>query len=398
MPDPSTAAATPESRPGSPAYDVSRLRDIEFPWTRDTIWLDHASIGPLPERTRSAITQYAVKRAEPFRITAADQFGTLTRARALAARMINASAGEIALATSTTFGVSVAARALPLEAGDVVLVSDKEFPANVYPWMLLRDRGVRVELVPLDARGWPDEARMIERLAAPEVRVLAVSLTQFSTGYTVDLARWSEACRRLGRWLVVDAIQAVGQMPVDVQAVPVDLLACGAQKWLLSPWGSGFLYVRQELIARLNPSVTGWMAFQGTDDLTRLTQYSPDLRTDARRFELTTLPYQDMAGMVTSLELLLELGVPAIRDHLEALKAPLLDWADRRGVTVSSPRDRSASAIVCLQPPNIETVHRGLRDRRIYCSVREGHLRFSPHAYNSVDDIGRVVETLDGLV
>ena len=163
------------------------------------------------------------------------------------------------------------------------------------------------------------------------MRALAVSLVQFSNGYRVDLAALSAATRRTGAYLVVDAIQAVGQLPVDLRETPVDILACGGQKWLLSPWGSGFVYVRRELIRELSPPVTGWMAFEGTDDFTRLTSYSDTLRADARRFELITLPYQDFAGLNASLGLLLELGVERIQAHLQRLHEPVLAWASRTG-------------------------------------------------------------------
>ena len=195
-----------------------------------------------------------------------------------------------------------------------------------------------MELVPTTPDGWPDEARLLERLADPRVRVLAVSLVQFSNGYLADLAALSAATRRTGAYLVVDAIQGVGQVPLDLSRVEVDVLACGAQKWLLSPWGSGFVYVRRELISRLSPPVTGWMAFEGTDDFTRLTSYHDTLRGDARRFELITLPYQDFAGMNASLGLIHELGVqPDRRAPASAARADArLGRSDRRTSLVAA--------------------------------------------------------------
>jgi selenocysteine lyase/cysteine desulfurase len=153
----------------------------------------------------------------------------------------------------------------------------------------------------------------------------------------VDLERLSAATRKSGAYLVVDAIQAVGQLPVDVSRVEVDLLACGAQKWLLSPWGSGFVYVRRELIARLDPVITGWLAFEGTDDLSRLTSYDDTLRADARRFELMTLPYQDFAGFNSSLDLILELRVETIRDHPGRPASAGVEPNGRRGVASQGP-------------------------------------------------------------
>ena len=380
------------------AYDVAALRREEFPWAEGTTYLDHASIGPLPERTRRATDAMNLRRARPFELTHDDLFGALAAARSALASLIHADVSEIALATNTSFGLGLAARALPLQPGEIVLVSHREFPANVYPWKRLTDRGVTMELIPVTAEGWPDEPRILERLRDPRVRCLAVSLTQFATGYTVDLARLSSETRARGQFLVLDAIQGLGQAPLDVRTTPVDVLSCGGQKWLLSPWGSGFVYVRKELIPELDPSITGWMAFEGTDDFTRLTEYREQLRPDARRFELITIPFQDFVGMVQSLKLLHELDPAVIRTHLAGLQQPLLEWADRRGVPVTSPRGPRASGIVCVAPPRLEESYRALRQARIYCSQREGSLRLSPHCYNTAEEISRVAAVLDTLL
>lgn len=386
----------PPSPPAPSTFDVAALRRAEFPWADETIYLNHASTGPLPERTRLALEAFNRRRATPFRLPDRDLFATLDRARQLIARLISATVEEIGLTVNTSFGIGVVARAIPLRAGDVVLVSDREFPANMYPWLRLRESGIEAELVPTTPEGWPDEARLLERLADPRVRVLAVSLVQFSNGYRVDLDALSAATRQTGAYLVVDAIQAVGQLPVDVSRTPVDVLACGGQKWLLSPWGTGFVYVRRELIDQLRPPVTGWMAFEGTDDLTRLTEYSDSLRASARRFELATLPYQDVAGLNSSLELILELEVERIQAHLQQLHEPVLAWARRRSARIVSPRGAHGSGILCLAPDDVGAAFRRLKAARIICSLREGAIRLSPHGYNTVEEMERVAAVLDG--
>ncbi len=379
----------------SPGYDIGELRRTEFPWTTETVYLNHASVGPLPERTRVVLESFNRKRAAPFELPDRELMLTLAESRRLAAELVGASPEEIALTINTGFGLSLAARALPLRAGDVVLASDREFPANVYPWMLLKDIGVTLELAPTTPEGWPDEDYLVERLRDPRVRVLAVSLVQFSNGYTVDLARLSAATRSTGAYLVVDAIQALGHVPVDVRRTPVDLLACGAQKWLLSPWGSGFVYVRKELIPELRPTITGWMAFVGTDDFTRLTEYNDTLRGDARRFELITLPYQDFAGMNASVALLLELGISNIERHLRNLHQPVLTWAARTGARIASPVGERGSGILCVAPEDVVAAFRALKAARIVCSMREGAIRLSPHAYTTIVEMERVVEVLE---
>ncbi len=383
--------------PDAPAaLDTAALRRVEFPWADETTYLNHASIGPLPERTRLALDAFNRRRAMPFHLPDRDLFATLAESRRLIAGLIGATQEEIALTVNTSFGLGVVARALPLRPGDVVLVSDREFPANVYPWLRLRETGIEVELVPTAANGWPDEARLLERLEDPRVRALAVSQVQFSNGYCVDLAALSAATRRTGAFLVVDAIQGVGQLPIDLRRTPVDVLACGGQKWLLSPWGSGFVYVRRDLIRELSPPVTGWMAFEGTDDFTRLTSYSDTLRADARRFELITLPYQDFAGLNASLGLLVELGVERIQAHLQRLHEPVLAWASRSGTVVASPVDEHGSGILCLAPEDVGAAYRRLKAARIICSLREGAIRLSPHGYNTVEEMERVVAVLEG--
>ena len=264
-----------DQREGALRERFETLRESEFPWTTDTTYLNNASIGPLPESTRRRTDAFTAKRTTPHLLPDTDLQQILWDARAVAARLINSSVSEIGLATNTSHGVNLAARALPLRKGDIVLVPDKEFPANVYPWLRLRDQGVRVEFVPLTETGWPDEVRLLERIRDPRVRVLAISFVQFSNGYRADLLRLGEACRTSDVFFVVDAIQGLGQCPLDVQATPVDILACGGQKWLLSPWGSGFVYVRAELLHTLEPVVAGWMAFEGTDDFSHLTDYNP---------------------------------------------------------------------------------------------------------------------------
>jgi selenocysteine lyase/cysteine desulfurase len=380
-----------------PSAEMTRIRDVEFPWCRERIYLNNASIGPIPARTQRAIDAVQTKRRDPGLFADEELPAILAEGRRAAARLLHAAPGEIALAPNTSYGLNMAAQVLPLRADDIVLVPDGEFPANVYPWLLQARRGVRTELVPRTAEGWPDEARLLERVTDPRVRVVAVSFVQFASGYRVDLDRLGAACRAHGTFLVVDAIQGVGQCPLDVRRTPVDLLSCGAQKWLLGPWGAGFLYVRADLLASLEPSFAGWMAFRGTDDFTRLCDYDPTFHDDARRFELVTLPFQDVAGMTASLGLLDEVGVAAVAEHLRALRAPLLDAAARGRFTVLSPTDADHdSGIWCVRTADVRAAYRRLRAAGVVASLREGSIRLSPHLYNAADEVARVVELLDG--
>lgn len=372
------------------------VRASEFPWTAETTYLNNASIGPIPERTRRLLDDFNAKRTAPYLLTDRDLMGMLDGARGVAAQLINASVEEIGLSINTSHGLNLAATALPLRSGDTVLVSDREFPANVYPWLLLREKGINVELAPTTAEGWPDEGYLLERLADPRVRVLAMSFVQFSNGYRADLKLLGEACRENGQFFVVDAIQGLGQLPIDVREAPIDILSCGGQKWLLSPWGSGFLYVRRELMKVLEPVVSGWMAFEGTDDFSHLTDYNPTFRDTAQRFETVTLPFQDLAGMRESISMLMKLGLPEIEDHLRTLVQPIWNRAGEDTYRVTSPMDAHASGIVCVAPPKMAEAYHELTRAEVVCVMREGSIRLSPHCFNTVDEMERVADILCG--
>jgi selenocysteine lyase/cysteine desulfurase len=198
---------------------------------------------------------------------------------------------------------------------------------------------------------------------------------------------------------VVDGIQGIGNSVLDVQDTPIDILSCGGQKWLLSPWGSGFVYVRKELVATLEPTVTGWMAFEGTDDFSRLTEYNPTFRSDARRFEMITLPYQDFVGMTASLGLLLEIGVRDVAEVTRAAHEPVLKWAQENGVRITSPIDeRHRSAIFCVSPSKPVEAYHAMKRARVVCSLREGAIRLSPHCYNTVEEMEKVIEVLEDVL
>ena len=370
------------------SYDVERLRREEFPWAAagEAIYLNAASTGPLPERTLRAQAEFSRKRAAPHRLSHEEQFSVLDRCRALLGEMLNAEDGTIALSVNTGAGINLAAWGLPLGAGSVVVIPDLEFPANIYPWMAASQaREYSVRVVP--ARdGLLDEEALFEALDAPGTRVLALSWVGFSTGFVADLPRLSEACRARGVWLVVDGIQGVGVLPLDLARTHVDLLACGGQKWLLSPWGSGFTYVHPEMLEVLAPQPVSWMAVRGSDDFASLVDYDLTWRDGARRFEQITVPFQDFAGMAASLELLRELGHGAVHAHVAARARELADGARNAGVPVVTPQGRTAG-IVTVRPRDVHATSERLRDARVVHSVREGTIRLSPHCYTTSEEI-----------
>ena len=270
-------------------YDIGALRSREFPWAEadNAIFLNHASTGPLPQRALDATAEFNQLRAQLYRLPDTLQFSTLDRSRELIAKLIGAQVSEIGLATNTSFGINLAAFSLPLSPGDVVLTPDHEFPANIYPWMqAAAKRGVEYRRVQTCA-GCIDTESVIAALDDPRVRILSVSWVGFAFGACLDLRALSDACLERDIYFVVDAIQGLGPLTIDVSTLHIDILACGAQKWLLSPWGSGFVYVREELMRSLEPHDVSWLGVRGSDDRHRHLECSHDADSRPRRHDRT---------------------------------------------------------------------------------------------------------------
>jgi cysteine desulfurase / selenocysteine lyase len=390
---PATIAPDPDA---GPAAEFLAVRAREFPDVTRAPYLNAASVTPLPVCARRATEAYGERRQNPGAFTGDDFEPLLARCRTAAARLVGGAPGEIALLPNTSFGINLAAACLPRAAGRRVLLSDREFPANVYPWMALaRREGVRVDLVPTDARGNPDEDRLLEEIGRGDVAVFSFSAIQFATGYRGDLGRLGRACRAQGTLFVVDAIQALGHAPLDVHEAAVDVLATGGHKWLCSPFGTGFTWVRGELLERMEPAVVGWTALEASADYADVLDYRFDLLPDARRLEVATQPFHDYAGMTESLRLLEEVGPARILSHVTGLLDPLVAWLREHGVEILSDlRPEKRSGILAFRPPDPVATWRALDRAGIGCVVREGAVRIAPHLYNTPADVEAVIRVL----
>lgn len=379
--------------------DFRTAQRREYPWMTksEVIYLDHASTGAYPQSCVDAVASYLPLRQQPFTLRAEHFFPMLKRSRELIAQLIGATADEIALTTNTSHGINLAAFSLPLQPGDEILTVDREFPANVFPWMVRAERsGATIVRLPC-VDEVPDQAALLEAIATrPRVKVVTLSWVSFASGARIDLDAVGRACRERGIYFVVDAIQGLGAIPLDVSTTPIDILACGAQKWLQSPWGTAFAYVRKELIPLLEPPTVGWMATEGSEDFLDMLTYNATWFSDARKFELITLPMQDFAGMNASLALFLELGPPAIGAHLQLLGDRLVEFCDAHpDVRLVTPRARAQRAgVFAVQPPALDAVSARLKAAQIVHSVRERAIRLAPHWYTTPAQWERVLSTL----
>jgi selenocysteine lyase/cysteine desulfurase len=378
--------------------DVTRFRD-EFPIAKEYIALTHCAVSPLNRRAADAVADHAREAAaQPFDRIRDKVMGTMTELKARAARLINAaSPDEIAVIPNTAYGINTAALSLPLRAGDNVLVLDGAYPANLYPWMNLAHRGVLTKVVPQREGGL--DLNVLQSRIDGRTRVIALDAVMFATGFRNDLEAVGRICRERGIFFVVDGIQALGALPIDVQACNIDILAAGSQKWLLGAPGSGFMYCRAALLPELVPG-----AYVGTSSMVdpfNFLDYNYTLQPNAERFSLGTPNILGAFALNASLALLEEAGREAVAERVLRLAGALISELGERGygfAASTAPEHRSGIVIATMPQAEALAACERLAGERIMATVRGDGLRFAPHFYNTEDELMRVCEVLGDKV
>lgn len=378
---------------------VGRAAAAEYAKERDGIFLDAASFGLVPSRSVRAAGDLAGRRNRVGGFDEEELGRALRRCRSAVAALLEVEPSEVTLAPNTSYGINLgAALAAATRPPGTILVSRGEFPANVYPWMALRERGFSVDIVPEAEPGLPDVDRLMARVHDDDVRVLALSAVQYASGYLADIAAFGRACRARGVLFVVDAIQALGAVPLQPASAGVDLLASGGQKWLCGPWGSGFVWMDPRHLDAFDPPMVSWLAMRDALEFQAPRDYRWDLVEDGRRFELATLGIQDHLGLAHSLELFLEMGAGPVREHIHRLHRPVLEWAaGQERVRLVTPADPAHRAgILSFTLPDVAGRAADLRAAGVHFAVREGMIRLAPHFYNSLREMETVVSVLEG--
>lgn len=372
--------------------DWDALRAAEFPVARRWAYFDHAAVAPLPRRSGDVLRAWAEEQENHGVVHWSAWERELEAIRADLARLIGAHPDEIAFVNSTTQGLGLVAEGFPWREGDNVVTAEDEYPSNIYPWMNLASRGVRLRTVPgRDGRIWPEDlaAAMDDR-----TRVLTISHVEWASGFRNDLDALAELAHARGAALCVDAIQGLGPLTLDVARTPIDFLAADGHKWLLGPEGAGFLFVRREWIERLRPLGVGWHSVT--------TSYNTPgihftLKPSAQRWEGGSFNMPGLQAFGASVGLVLELGPEAVSRRILERAEAVRERARRAGWTVAgSDRPGDRSGIVALTRPGSDpdAVARDLRQRGIALSSRRGRVRVSPHVYNNDEDLDRLAEAL----
>lgn len=377
---------TQESSPSSTPLADRR----QFPVTRELTYLNHASVSPLPRQTAEAMASQ-VGECSTRGTTAFPGWDAAYReTRSFGAKLIGAGDDEIALVKNTSEGLSFVANGLDWRPGDVAVVIEDEFPANLLPWKRLVDRGVRLRTLHL-RNGAITLSELDEACAG--ARLLAVSFVQYLGGFRLDLDALGEICERRGCLLVVDAVQGLGPLKIDVKSSRIHALSASAHKWLLGPEGIGLLYVDRDLIPQIDVLEMGWTNVEGWQTY----NCDGDLRAGATRFECGTLNTVGCYGLRESLRLFLETGVDQTQSRVTALSQNIAERAAEKGYVALAERAvNTTSGIISIRKEGVDApaTARALEQGGIIISPRSGWLRAAPHFYNTEEEADRFVAAL----
>ncbi len=381
-----------------------------FPDLEAFAYVNHSAISPLSAPVQAAMAEvtadYGRRGLDAYFTWSERREGLRERL----ARLMGAEASSVAFVPNTTHGVLYTALCFPWKRGDRVVLFEGEFPTNVTPWQsAAREYGL--ELVFLSAQSFVpggDGLEQLERELSRGVRLVAVSAVQFQTGLRMPLAEISALCKGTNTQVFVDAIQAIGCVPLDVGQLGVDYLACGSHKWLMGPEGAGFLYVAPGRAEELVPRCVGWLSheepisflLEGAGHL----RYNRAIRRSADFVEMGASNTVGLAALDVSVSLLEEIGIASIYKHinlyLDALEVGLLALGFE---SLRAPVVSGRSGILSLRPParcasSLGELGEALREKGVSCSTPDGLLRFAPHWPNHHDEVARVVEAVSAVV
>jgi selenocysteine lyase/cysteine desulfurase len=382
---------------GHSALDPAAIEKYrkEFPIVETGIYLDHAGVAPVSLRVIAEVEEFlgeAARKAVIYYERWMERVGTV---RALSARLIGADNDEIAFVKNTSHGISIVTSGLDWRKGDNVVVFEKEFPSNIYPWLDLKREGVEVRFIPYkgDRIGLDDINGLIDK----RTRLVTMSSVQSLNGFMIDLRELGEICRSKGVLFFVDAIQSLGVIPMDVKDCGADFLAADGHKWLLAPEGTGIFYCRRELAPELRPSLIGWKSVKGEYDYENL---DFTLKENALRFEEGSYNVMGIRALGAALELLFEIGIDRICDRVHDLGDLVMDEAGKRGFRIRTPENRNERGGIVSFSGDFDpaAVKKKLRESDIVVNNRGGALRLAPHFYNTEDEILKLFEEIDRIL
>lgn len=365
----------------------------EFALDDDLIYLNHAAVAPWPRRTERAINAFTNENVHRGAAGYPQWMAKEQQLRERLARLINASPEDISLLKNTSEGLSLVAYGLDFSPGDEIVGIADDFPSNRIVWESLASKGVIFRPVQLDPLADNPEARLIEAINE-RTRLLAVSSVHYASGLHLDLVRLGQYCRHTETLFCVDAIQSLGIVPFDVEAIHADFVAADGHKWLLGPEGVALFYSRAAARARLEIHQVGW---HNLEDMGNFAQKTWTIASDGHRFECGSPNMLGIHGLEASLAVIEDIGIGEICESIMKKVRYLYDLADENpGIEVLTPRPEASHAgIFTFRVAGIDDyprLWRWLMDQGVICAQRGGGIRFSPHVHNRKEALVKAIQ------
>lgn len=374
-----------------------------FSLPRDLHYLNCAYIAPLPRATEEAIEAGLRRKRVPIGIGPEDFFSDAEEVRRRFARLVNGSPERVAVMPSASYGVAVAARNLPVERGQRIVLTHEQFPGNVYAWRrVASESGAEIVTVEPAADGEARGASWNERLLdAIDARTAVVALphVHWTDGTRFDLEAVGERARDVGSAVVVDATQSVGALTFDVARIRPDAVICAGYKWLLGPYAVAVAHLSERFDEGV-PLEETWMGREESQDFQHLVDYRDAYQPGARRYDVGEVAnFTLLPGLLASLGLLLDWTPEAIQGYCARLTAPLVERARELGFTVEDEGWRAHHLFGIRMRPDVEldALKAALDGANILASLRGSALRISPHLYNDEGDVAALMEVLEGV-
>jgi len=356
------------------------------------IYVNHAAVTPWPLKTVEAVKAFADENGKLGSRHYMQWVNTETELRQRLATLIHAhSTDEIALLKNTSEGLSVIAYGLDWQAGDNIVISDEEFPSNRIVWESLKLQGVEIRYASL--KGSDPEQNLMDLMDA-NTRLLSISSVQYASGIRLRLEPLGSYCKQHKVLFCVDAIQHIGALELDVQAIQADFVVADGHKWMLGPEGLALFYCRQALIDTLKLNQYGWHMVENHLDFDAMDQWQP--ASSARRFECGSPNMMASHALHASIGVLLEVGMDKIQQAvLDKVQYLIQRFSNLPGIEILSPTDIHRHAgIFTFRKTGVdnEVLYKYLVAQGAVCALRGGGIRFSPHFYTPNQKLDTLLE------
>ncbi|MBK8945061.1 MAG: aminotransferase class V-fold PLP-dependent enzyme [Ignavibacteriae bacterium] len=366
-----------------------------FPYIKNGLtYFNHAAVGPISSLVKEKLDEYLIQRSETIVENYFETIPQVQSAKEKISRLLNVDVNFLGWSDSVSNAMNIVAQGLDWKSGDQIILNDIEFPANVYPFLNLKNIGV--EILFAKSENWIVDLPQIENLVSSKTKLISISMVQFLSGYKADIKAIGEFCNKKNIIFCVDGIQAAGNTKIDLQNVNVDFFAGGTQKWLMGLQGLSYFYISPKLFDKISPQYIGWTSVKNA---WHFLDYNLELLDNAERFQNGTNSRISMIAIDESLSLFEKIGYVEIEKQILDNSIYFIQQLSEKGFdTILSNIDKkNIAGIVSIKHEKAEYILKILKERKIACSLREGLIRFSPHFYNTQDEINFVVNELSKI-